>query len=60
VRANRKGEQLYSYLQITRHDYLFYIDQSVNRNRTGWDVPNYVNNPNRFLEFLTDSLLIEL
>ncbi len=40
--------------------YLFFIDQSVNRNRTGWNTPNYVNNSNKILEFLTDSLLIEL
>ena len=36
------------------------LDQSVNRNRTGWNAPNCVNNPNRFLEFLTDSLLVEV
>jgi hypothetical protein len=36
------------------------LDQSVNRNRTGWNVPIYVNNPNKILGFLTDSLLIEL
>ena len=39
---------------------LVYLDQSVNRNRTVWNAANYVNHPNRILEFLTDSLLIEL